>query len=482
MVLPADVDDEKDGVQVDLAVGLKTFEILVANGDTGGLPQTRTYKVNVTREFFTFNDPSKDIDLAFTNDIQGLWANETTLWVADDGDDKLHAYKKSDGSRDSLKDIDLDSANSNPRGIWSNGATMYVVDSGDGKLYAYGLTSRARLNSTNDFELNADNANPQWIWSDGATMWVTDNAGTSKVDDDKIFAYKMSGDKERDESREIDLGELVNDNNDAPTGIWSDGANLWVANSDTNNAKIYSYKLAGNRIDCREETKDFNTLEDAGKPEGDGNLHPNAIFSDGSIMYVTDSVDGKIYAYNQPLSGNAWLKTLTLSGDVYYGAQPFQLSNPTTHYNTWVDSLTATITIHAEAQDLNAVSLKISHLKNGTNFSKLFPGYQINDYQVDLLPTDNNIKITVTAENSDAKLYNFDIYRIGDDKRIKPLDFKNLSISNQDGKPVPTGLWANGTNMWVVDSRDKTVYAYKMSGGGMGRAGQRQNVSFELGR
>ena len=467
LVLPADVDDEKDGVQVDLAVGLNTLEILVENGDTGGLPQTRTYKINVTREFFTFNDPSKDIDLAFTNGIQGIWANGTTIWVADSGENKLHAYKKSDGSRDSIKDIPLASANSEPRGIWSNGATMWVVeDSEDGKIYAYGLTSRTRLNSTNDFELNADNANPQWIWSDGTTMWVTDT--------NKIFAYKMSGDKERDESREIDLGGLVNDNKARKEGIWSDGANLWVANNDPNNAKIYSYKLAGNRIDCREETKDFNTLEDA------NNHNPKAIFSDGSIMYVADSEDGKIYAYNQPLSGNARLKTLTLSGDVYYGAQPFQLSNSTTHYKVWVDSATTETTLIVGAQNPDAIGVDIVEPEEDANSS-------LDGYQVELNAGNNPIRITVTAENGDSKLYTVNIYRIGNDRRIRQLDF-DLNIGNElkvirghEIPPGPTGIWSDGATMWVVDGNDKAVYAYKMGGEEWGQLDADKGFPLELG-
>ena len=446
--------------RVNLIVGDNPISITVTNGQATSLPRTRTYKVTVKREFFTYNDPSKDILVSTNFTIRGLWANETTLWVADDHENKLHAYKRSDGSLDSLKDIPLASANSKPRGIFSNGTTMWVVDFEDKKLYAYGLTNRTRLNSTNDFELTADNANPQWIWSDGATMWVTDA--------NKIYAYKMSGDKKRDESREIDLGELVNDNNDAPTGIWSDGANLWVANSDTNNAKIYSYKLAGNRIDCREETKDFNTLEAA------NNHDPEAIFSDGSIMYVADSKDGKIYAYNQPLSGNAWLKTLTLSGDVFYGAQPFQLSNPTTHYNynLWVDSTTATTTITAEAQNSNAVFSEISI--NSTNFD--------NGSQLPLRPGSNEIKIRVTSENGviDTQ-YTVNISRIGNDRRIRQLDFNNLDIGDL------TGIYSDGKTMWVADAgredtlKHEKVYAYKMSGEEWGQLDADKTFELEMG-
>ena len=444
--------------RVNLIVGDNPISITVTNGQATGLPRTRTYEVTVKREFFTYNDPSKNVALSAswmpTNAVvRGLWTDDTTMWLSARETMQDQNIETFSGK---LYSYDLQSTNlvvstnnlthNNPYGIWANGTTMWIADSDDDKLYAYDLASKQR-DSSKDFNTlrAAGNNNPQWIWSDGATMWVTD--------DDKIFAYKMSGDKERDESREIDLGELVKDNKDHKGGIWSDGANLWVAN--TNNAKIYSYKLAGNRIDCREETKDFNTLE------GVGNHNPKAIFSDGSIMYVADnttftnvangSTYKKIFAYNQPLSGNAWLKTLTLSGDVYYGTKDFKLSNPTTHYNTWVDRATATTTIIAEAQDSNAVSVKITPEDADSNTS---------GHQISLSAGKNEIKITVTAENGVIdNLYTINIHRINNDGRIPPLDFE-LKGGNAD----PTGIWADGETMWVVDNSDKAVYAYKMSG------------------
>ena len=119
-------------------------------------------------------------------------------------------------------------------------------------------------------------------------------------------------------------------------------------------------------------------------------------------MYVVDTADEKkkIFAYNQPLSGNAWLKTLTPSGDIYYGAQPFKLSNPTTHYDVWVDHSTSTTTIIAGAQDPNAVSVKIAPKDADSN---------ANGHQIALGAGNNPIRITVTAKNGDSKLYSVNI-------------------------------------------------------------------------
>ena len=42
-------------------------------------------------------DLGKDLDLAVFNDApRGIWSDGTTLWVADDGNDKIYAYSDGD--------------------------------------------------------------------------------------------------------------------------------------------------------------------------------------------------------------------------------------------------------------------------------------------------------------------------------------------------------------------------------------------------
>ena len=73
-----------------------------------------------------------------------------------------------------------------------------------------------------------------------------------------------------------------------PSGIWSNGTTIWIA--DWNAAKIFAYVLATKE---RDPERDFNTLRDA------GNTGPVNLWSDGEVMWVSD-FDGKIYAYNMP--------------------------------------------------------------------------------------------------------------------------------------------------------------------------------------
>ena len=468
-----DPDSTTPGFQINnLAVGSNLISITVTNtlANTNILPRTRTYEVNVNREFFTYNDPTKDMDLNLTSadsTIQGIWANETTIWAVDSGRvyeeviesgqtnlyKKILAYDRKTNLRIESQDFNLNHpTNFAPRGIWSDDTTMWVADSDDNKLYAYNMWTNSptggrmfdgSLDSSKDFDTlqAAENTNPKWIWSDGVTMWVTDG------DKNKIFAYKMSGKTRGDKIKEYNFSESLDEENTAPAGIWADGATLWVANSDTNNPKIYAYKLAD--IDCREEGKDFNTLTLA------GNNNPSTIWSDGTTMWVVDSETKKLHAYNQPLSGNASLKSLSLSG-VYYNDKGFskEFASDTTDYpRASVVYLAASTTVDAKSQDPNAFVAIESGSETADAYTNM-PGHQVT-----LKSGENKIKIIVTAENGNVKQYKITIARYPE----RRLPFKDFQLT--EGNSNPVGLWSNGTNMWILDSgmNNKKFYVYKMT-------------------
>ncbi len=445
-ILPTDADATTTGHQVALNIGVNEIEITVTNALANSLPRTRTYTVNVKREFFTFNDPTKDIVLTSTSSmLRDIWVNDTTMWVADSGTTftnendneyrKILAYNWTTKQPNPNKNFNLVSENDAPRGLWSDKTTMYVADAG-GKIHAYGLTNRQPLNPTDDFNLHADNTEPQGIWSDGTTMWAADSRKR------KIYAYKMSNksrylDERGNPSKDIDLAL----DNSSPTGIWSDGATMWVA--DKEDAKLYAYKLSEN---CPEPGKDFNTLKAV------GNTDPWGLWSDGTTMWVLDSEDKKLYAYNQPLSGNASLKSLKLSG-VYISTNLFSeaFSRDAPHYTTsdvryndaYVVYSTTSTTVEPTLSDSSAV------------FNIQPPDADPNtpNHQVTLAEGDNTISITVVAENKDAKQYTVNVTRKSGG-RTSVKDF-NLAMENTQ----PRAIWLDGTTWRVADANGK-IYVY----------------------
>ena len=388
----------------------------------------------------------------------GLWSDGVTLWVADDDDDKIYAYKLSDKTRDAAKDFDTLSAagNNHPLGLWSDGTTMWVADHADDKIYAYKLSDKSR-DSSKDFDTlsAAGNDSPLGLWSDGVTLWVADDA------DDKIYAYKLS-DKTRDAAKDFDT--LSAAGNDSPLGLWSDGVTLWVA--DDADDKIYAYKLSDK---TRDAAKDFDTLSAA------GNNHPYGLWSDGTTMWVADYADAKLYAYHAfqaellasavtPTSATLtlsnygaswWLKRISPSaGTCTAGEADFShavsdlMGNTTYTYTAYSKSGCAS------ADEIDSVTFRTPG-PGDPNAAQDFDTLAAltNDPRPWGLWSDG---VTMwVAERKDDKIY---AYKRSDKSRDSSKD-----IDLHSDNTAPYGIWSDGTTMWVEDSGDDKLYAYKLS-------------------
>ena len=390
------------------------------------------------------------------------------MWVADSDDGKVYAYKMSDKSRDSGKDFDLHSENTASYGIWSDYGTLWVVDNDDKKLYAYyvsdltvntalsgievngtripgfvqgdtepqyGVASTVRdaaivataqaasatvsysgtdadSNTTahdtslsdgantvtitvtdkgesEDYTLSVNRAvtdrygwkadsdfdtlklndirTPRGIWSDGTDVWVAD------TDDRKVYAYNTDG--TRDSSEDFSIGRFSN-------GIWGDGTTLWAASSGSD--KLFAYRLATGSSDSG---KDFDTLDAA------GNDDPRGIWSDETTMWVSDNNDKKIYAY----------KMSDMSRDSGKDFDTLDAAGNDDPRGIWSDETTMWV-----------------------------------------------------ADGDDGKVY---AYKMSDKSRDSGKDFDTLDDAGNDD---PKGMWSDGTTMWVTDDDDDKVYAYNL--------------------
>ena len=200
------------------------------------------------------------------SDARGIWGNDDTIWVANDGTgatDKLYAYNRSDGSRDSSSDFDnLDTAgNNNPRGICSDGTTMFV----------------------------ADNDAPQGLSCDRTHIWVAqDNNDLTS----KIFVYLRS---DESHASTLDIGASTLSpsstvgaiNNNDQRGMWSNGTTLFVV--DHGDSQVYGYKLSD-----RSRDDDKNLTLDA------ANANAWGLWFDGRVLWVVDDADDKLYVYDLP--------------------------------------------------------------------------------------------------------------------------------------------------------------------------------------
>ena len=129
------------------------------------------------------------------------------MWVLDGGENALFAYDLETGEL--LAEYALDPANGDPRGIWSDDTTIWVSDDGAKRLFAYRLPGSGEEAGTAEGEASveaaqagaqplervrdeefgnlskASNNSPRGLWSDGEVMYVAD------ASDDRVYSYNM---------------------------------------------------------------------------------------------------------------------------------------------------------------------------------------------------------------------------------------------------------------------------------------------------
>ena len=86
-------------------------------------------------------------------------------------------------------------------------------------------------------EFDSGHDTPSGLWSDGATLWVLENGDGT---DDAVYAYDVKT-GERVEDREFELA----DTNRAPRGVWSDRSTVWVSDSGRN--RLFAHDLEHRR-------------------------------------------------------------------------------------------------------------------------------------------------------------------------------------------------------------------------------------------
>ena len=229
-------------------------------------------------------------------DPRGIWGNEDTIWVVNDGDgagNKVFAYDRSGGFHDPNQDITLSSDNDSPRGIFADGETMWVADQG-GRVHAYRISAGETygepvdsaggdLNQLDAWSRHQGEASRAGVWSDGSTMWVvewvTERVQAYSVDSSGALTGRVPA---SDFALAPDYAE--------PRGMWSDGATAWVLDGAKDH--LFAYRLTSDGLGDRLLALEIRP--------GNRNEDPWGIWSDGETMWVTDEDDYKLYAYAVP--------------------------------------------------------------------------------------------------------------------------------------------------------------------------------------
>ena len=182
-----------------------------------------------------------------------------------------------------------------------------------------------------------------------------------------------------------------------------------------------------------------------------------SVESDETVI-VTATHDGQpigsatvtIEANDVPLSNDATLSTLSFSG-IDIGT----FSSGTTDYSAIVEYDVASTTVTADPND-DGASVAVADA-NGVTYGT--------SRQVSLSTGDNEITVTVTAEDENAmKVYTVTVTRAEPDVAWgERLPDRDILL---DSDAIPTGLWADDTNAWVIsDCNVGEVSVYALSDG-----------------
>ena len=446
----ADADVNTNGFQVDLGIGETAFKVKVTSGAT-----TETYTVTVERDsaqLFGWT-PSRDInalEAAGNTSPKGIWSDRTTIWVADETDDKLYAYTMTTGAHDATKDISLHADNSDPQGIWSDETTIWVVDDDDDKLYAYTMATGAR-DATKEISLLANNGDPAGIWSDGTTIWVANNSGAPR----KVFAYTLSGGA-NDTAKEF----VPNWN---PVGIWAHGTTMWVVS--------HLGPSVGNQVDTY--TIDLNTDGTAGTNHGRLNSDkrfvsrskfgttPVGIWSDGKgAVWIMNPDSTMVESYNVlPFSvGGTTLSALTINDGTSNATLRPAFASTTLNYRTSVADNVNRVTVSATPSGGTATVAYLD--ENGEALEDA--DSNTTGFQVEVAVGTTPIQILVTAQDGAAFIHEAVVERdSGLPGGWTPTD----DLYNLDPVAVhyPRGIWSDGTTMWLTSISTSTVFAYTLA-------------------
>lgn len=332
------------------------------------------------------------------------------------------------------KDFDLANENIKPAGLWADGTTMWVADRNTsnqkGKIFAYNLSDWSRVSETDDGETTypkditidlsflGDGHELADIWSNGtttnSTMWVLVNNDDATFEqhlneDRMLYAYEwgttnQNGNAVRDSSRDIPLrrGVSSSDYLKGARAIFSHGGIMYVSNLEPRSKVVVEN-------------------------------------GENKVVHADTPVDLKVYAYGLPTSlppppsapaaqsgppENLILKGLSLNGISLSPA----FSPDNLYYTASVEFDVASTTVTAIPNDSEAsISISGANSENAGNSA-----------QVSLSEGDNLITVFVTAANGFSRLRYFIVVNKFEAPPVSggplPLSFQPSSSATTAGK------------------------------------------------
>ena len=490
-------DPSKDFTSQDLADNDHVDEI-GSDGTTlwveSKLTLTKPYVVNAYDLYTKERRPDRDLR---TIDISGaiasmFWTDGTTMWHGTSSGRFIRSIRIHDRSEDTSRDFSTDHSSS--KGMWSDGETIWIADDSDQKIYAYRMPA-ASDTSIGVLTVNGEDVaglHPEEIdHQHGVASTITQATvlakptnrfaelefdGTDADPNTDGFQINLSDVRNRlTDGFQINLSDVRNRlnfnidaanrdrgrhalsinqgvsadfgwravddldgvmsvaGNDDPAALWSDGTTFWV--SDTRDAPIYAYDVESM---TRDPDKDFPELDqDNGQPRG--------MSSDGTTMWVVDIADKKLYAYDMD----------TKARDSDKDFNTLETAGNERPRGAWTDGTTMWVS-ESQINDspnnkLYAYNVATKAPDSDKDFNTLASAGNTDPYSM----WSDGVTMWV-SDSSDRKIYAYNM----ETKAPDPAkDFNTLNAADND---FPWGMWSNRSVMWVVDYTDSKLYSYNM--------------------
>ena len=212
--------------------------------------------------------------------------------------------------------------------------------------------------------------------------------------------------------------------NGAVVGLWGDDTTLWV--SDSIDSKVYAYSLPDVTYD---PTKDFPLHAD--------NVNAGDMWSDDTTLWVTDHGDDKLYAYRMSDGSPQPARDITLDAD---NADP---------RGVWSDGTTLWVSDDVGNKVYAYTLTNSGATRDSRRDFDLTSG---NDFVRDLWSDGGTMWVT---DYGDDKLYAYTLT----DSGATYDSSRDISLHNG---AAPGGIWSDGEEFWVADYNSESVHVYDL--------------------
>jgi hypothetical protein len=407
----------------------------------------------------------------------GIWGDGTYVYIADSVNSVIRRVKISTGLVDTIAGtagqlgsrdgVGAEARFVLPMGIWGEGDTLYVTDAGTFTVRRVNLSTGAvtTIAGTPNDPGTTDGTfarfvGPTGIWGDGTSLYVADSfsASTRSIRQITLATGNVS--------TIADLGAPVASTlsflSGLPlygVGLWGDGTHLYIA--DSSRHTIRRLVLATGQISVLTGNDNRAGFQDSTFSGAQFNS-PSAIWGTGSTLYVADTGNFTIRALSLQ-AGNVTTVAGTarsagwadgVRAQVRFGAATGMWGSSTALYitdftNNAIRRVSITAANSGDTSTLSGVPARPGFTDGSRIGARFFNPWGI-------WADANNIYV--------SDYVNSTVRRIAiESGQVSTLAGSALFFNHRDGQGqavrfgLPTGIWGDGTNLYVTDSFFDTI-------------------------